>query len=160
MWYIQDGKQTYEVTVLPHSLTSGILRLAHDELGHNGCTRTYMMIKMLYYWKGLKNSVCHHTKRCKACLQRNGQVVCYTKSHFNVPEMPMQFISLDLIGEFHPDSATGNAYALTVICMLTEYTFCLPIKTKTASYIVQAYIDNVYSKFGGSSHISSDNGTK
>ena len=74
--------------------------------------------------------------------------------------MPMQFISIDLIGEFHPKSSAGNAYALTVICMLTGYTFCVPIKTKTASEVVQAYIDNVYSKFGGSSPISSDNGTE
>ena len=48
------------------------------------------------------------------------------------------FISMDLIGEFHPKPSTGNAYALTVICMLTGYTFCVPIKTKSASEVVQA----------------------
>ena len=64
------------------------------------------------------------------------------------------------LGEFHPKSSTGNAYALTVICMLTGYTFCVPIKTKTTSEVVQAYIDNAHSKFGGSSCISSDNGTE
>ena len=73
--------------------------------------------------------------------------------HFNVPEMPMQFISMDLIGEFHHKSSAGNAYVLTVICMLTGYTFCVIIKTKTASEVVQAHIDNVYCKFGGSSCI-------
>ena len=29
----------------------------------------------------------------------------------------MDFISMDLIGEFHPPSTHGNKYALTVICM-------------------------------------------
>ena len=32
--------------------------------------------------------------------------------------------------------------------------------TKTAEEVIQAYLDNVYSKFGGSTKILSDNGTK
>ena len=72
----------------------------------------------------------------------------------------MQFISMDLIGEFHPKSSAAYAYALTVIYMCTGYTLCIPIQTKTAYEVVQVYIDNIYSKFGGSSHIISDNGTE
>ena len=53
---------------------------------------------------------------------------------------------MDLIGEFHPPSCKGPKYALTVICMLTGYTFCIPLKTKTAAEVVKAYVDNVYAK--------------
>ena len=35
-----------------------------------------------------------------------------------------------------------------------------PLKTETTEEVIQAYIDNVYSKFGGSMKILSDNGTK
>ena len=72
----------------------------------------------------------------------------------------MQFISMDLIGEFHPPTIRKNKYALTVICMLMGYVFCVPLKTKTAEEAVQAYIDNIYSKFGGSMKILSNNGTQ
>ena len=58
-----------------------------------------------------------------------------------VPTTPMEFISMDLIGEFHPPSCKGHKYALTVICMLTGYTFCIPLKTKTAAEVVKAYVD-------------------
>ena len=34
------------------------------------------------------------------------------------------------------------------------------LKTKTAEEVIQAYIDNVYSKFRGSMKILSDNGTE
>ena len=44
--------------------------------------------------------------------------------------------------------------------MLTGYVFCVPLKTKTAEEVIQAYIDQVYSKFGGSFKILSDNGTE
>ena len=70
----------------------------------------------------------------------------------------MEFISVDLIGEFHPPSKVRR-YALTVICMLTGYTFYIPLKTKTAAEVAKAYIDNVYAKFGGSLNILSDNST-
>ena len=117
------------------------------------------MLRRLYFWKGMKPQVFKYVKQCKSCLQRNSQIVRYTPGHFNVPTS-MQFISMDLIGEFHPPSAKGHRYALTVICMLTGYTFCVPLKTKTAAEVVNAYIDHVYAKFGGSIKILSDNGTE
>ena len=72
----------------------------------------------------------------------------------------MQFISVDLIGEFHPPTSRKHRYALTVICMLKGYIFCVPLRTKTAEEVIQVYIDNVYSKFRGSLKILSDNGTE
>ena len=80
--------------------------------------------------------------------------------HFDVATFPMQFISMDLIGEFHPPTTKKNRYTLTVICMLTGYVFCIPLKTKTAEEVLQAYIDHVYSKFGESIKFLSDNGTE
>ena len=157
---VTDSDKIYETLVLPKALTAQILKMAHDDLGHNGMHRTYMLIKRLYYWKGLKPSVIHHIQRCYHCQQRNKQVVKYATLHFDVATFPMQFISMDLIGEFHPPTSKGKRYALTVICMLTGYVFCTPLKTKTAEEVLQAYIDNVYSKFGGSLKILSDNGTE
>ena len=158
--YVTDGDKTYETIVLPRALTAQILKMAHDELGHNGTHRTYMLLKRLYYWKGLKPSVVRHIQRCYHCQRRNKQVVKYATLHFDVATFPMQFISMDLIGEFHPHTSKGKRYALMVICMLTGYVFCIPLKTKTAEEVLQAYIDNVYSKFGGSLKILSDNGTE
>ena len=70
----------------------------------------------------------------------------------------MEFISMDLIGELYPPSKSGHKYALMVICMLTGYVFCVPLKSKLALEVVQVYIDHVYAKFGGSLQVLSDNG--
>ena len=43
---------------------------------------------------------------------------------------------------------------------VNRITFCIPLKTKTAREVVQAYIDEVYAKFGGSMKVLSDNGTE
>ena len=36
--------------------------MVHAELGHNRTHRTYVLLKRLYYWKGLKPSVEKHIK--------------------------------------------------------------------------------------------------
>ena len=143
--YVTDGNNTYETIVLPRALTAQILKMAHDNLGHNGTHRTYTLLKRLYYWKGLKPCVTKHIQRCYQCQRRNKQVVKYATLHFNVATFPMQFISMDLIGEFHPPTTKGKRYALTVICMLMGYVFCIPLKTKTTEEVLQAYVHNMYS---------------
>ena len=49
--YVTDGDKTYETVILPRALTAQILKMAHDDLGHNGAHRTYILLKRLYYWK-------------------------------------------------------------------------------------------------------------
>ena len=49
--FIEDGKQKFEVVVLPQALSSAALQLAHEGLGHNGSPRTYALLKRYYYWK-------------------------------------------------------------------------------------------------------------
>ena len=137
-----------------------ILELSHNKLGHNGINRTYAMLTRLYYWKGMNASITKHIKNCDVCQKCNLQVVPCAKLHFDAATFPMEFISMDLIGELYPPFRSGHKYALTMICMLTGYIFCMPLKTKQASEVLQAYIDNIYAKFGGSLKILSDNGTE
>ena len=65
--YVNDGNNTYKAVVLPRALIAQVLKMAHDDLGHNGTHRTYMLLKWLYYWKGLKPSVVKHVQRCYYC---------------------------------------------------------------------------------------------
>ena len=158
--YNTDYKQRFQALVIPVSYAKIVLKLAHDELGHNGTTRTYALVKRMFYWKGLKKDTENYVKTCHTCQQYNIQSVRYTPGHFEIPEAPMDFISMDLIGEFKMGSTQGNIYALTVICMLTGYTWCIPIADKSAEIIVKAHIREGYSKYGGSRKFLSDNGTE
>ena len=100
--FVEDGKQKFEVVVLPQVLSSTALHLAHEGLGHNGSPRTYALLKRYYYWKGLKPMVRKHVQACKFCQKHNKQAVKYSKYNFEAEPAPMKFISMDLIGEFHP----------------------------------------------------------
>ena len=72
----------------------------------------------------------------------------------------MEFIAIDLIGEFHPPSSKGNRYALTAVCMLTGFTFCILIKSKKAEDVMKAFTDNICCVFRPSKKILTDNGTE
>ena len=79
-----------------------------------------------------------HVQACKFCQEHNKQAVKYSKYNFETEPAPMKFISMDLIGEFHPPSSKGNRYAITVICMFTGYTLCIPIQNKKAEMVLKA----------------------
>ena len=62
MKYVSDNKQCFEVIVVPPQLASMLLKLAHDDLGHNGTVRTYMILRHSYYWKGMKSFIATYVK--------------------------------------------------------------------------------------------------
>ena len=145
---------------MPESLIQSILQTAHDESGHNGFPRTYSAIQRLYYWKGIKEDVLQHCRNCYTCQLHKTAAVKFEAKHFKPSLKPMDFIAMDLIGEFHPPSSQGNRYALTGVCMLTGFTWCIPIKLKKATDVARAYMQHVYSILGGSMKILTDNGTE
>ena len=158
--YVYDAKQQFETTVVPRSLCGILLRLSHDDLGHNGTAQTYMLLRRNYYWKGMRPEVTRYVKQCKLCWTHNSASTRYVKGMFKVPEAPMDFISMDLIGKFNPPSTQGNKFTLMVICMLSGWTWCIPIVDKSAPVIVQAYLKNIHHLFGPSQKILSDNGSE
>ena len=67
---------------------------------------------------------------------------------------------MDLIGEFHPVSSKGKRFALTAVCMLTGFTFCIPLKSKCTEDVIKSYINHICCTFGPSRKILTDNDTE
>ena len=148
--WIEDGR-TFKCILVPQVLQDFMIILAHDDSGHNRSRRTYNCLKRQYYWPGILKQIFRHCKKSKECvLQNQGQPEkCF--GHFDSPDLPMEFICMDLV---------GNKYVLTVIDMLTGFTIAVPIKNKNAGMICEAYQDNIYCVFGGSSRMLMDNGSE
>ena len=150
----------YTPIVVPDILKDCLLILGHDKQGHSGFRRTYTSLKNRCHWKGMKKSVHQHCTSCQVCAKHNIKTQQLKNEHFSSPPEPMEFIAMDLIGEFHPASSKGNGYALTAVCMLTGFTFCIPLKSKHAEDVIKAYIDHICCPFGPSRKILTDNGTE
>ena len=136
--YVYDAKQCFETTVVLRSLCGVLLKLSHDDQGHNGTAWTYMLLRQNYNWKGMRPKITKYVKQCKLCWTHNSASTRYVKGMFEVPEAPMDFISMDLTGKFNPPSSQGNKFALMVICMLSGWMWCIPIVDKSVPVIVQS----------------------
>ena len=154
---INSGHEFHAI-YLPSGLIFQVLRTAHDDLGHNGFPRTHAAIKRVFFWKGMKEDIRKHCKTCATCQLHKLENVKFERKIFKPSLQPMDFICMDLIGEFHPPTSRGHRYALTAVCMLTGFTWCVPLKTKTAEEVAKAYMDHIYCNFGGSIKILTDNG--
>ena len=108
----------------------------------------------------MKEDIRKHCKTCATCQLHKLENVKFERKIFKPSLQPMDFICMDLIGKFHPPTSCGHRYALTAVCMLTGFTWCVPLKTKTAEEVSKAYLDHIYSNFGGSIKIMMDNGTE
>ena len=150
----------YTPIIVPDILKDCLLILAHDKQGHNGFRRTYTSLKNRYHWKGMMKSVHQHSTSYQVCAKHNIKTQQLKNEHFSSPPQPMEFIAMDLIGEFHPASIKGNRSALTAVCMLTGFTFCIPLKSKCAKDVIKAYIDHICCPFGPSRKILTDNRTE
>ena len=157
--WTEDGR-TFKCILVPKVLQDFMIILVHDHSGHNGSRRTYSCLKRQYYWPGIRKQVFRHCKRCKECVLQNQGQPERSFGHFDLPELPMEFICMNLDGPIHPPSSRGNRYVLTVIDMLTGFTMAVPIKNKNADMICDAYRDHIYCTFGGSSRILTDNGSE
>ena len=83
MKYTTDNKQRFETIVVPEHYILALMRLAHDELGYNGSSRTYMMLRRLYFWKVIKPRVFKYVKQVQVLTtkkQSNSQVYTWTFS--------------------------------------------------------------------------------
>ena len=136
--WTEDGR-TFKFILVPKVLQEFMIILAHDHSGHNGSRRTYSCLKRQYYWPGIWKQVFRHCKRCKECVLQNQGQPEKGFGHFDTPELPMEFICMDLVGPIHPPSSRGNKYVLTVIDMLTGFTMAAPIKNNNADTICDAY---------------------
>ena len=125
-----DGGHKFCAIYLPSVLIFQVLRTSHDDLGHNGFPRTYAALKRVFFWKGMKEDIRKHCKTCATCQLHKLENIKFERKIFKPSLQPMDFICMDLIGEFHPPTSHGHRYALTAVCMLTGFIWCVQRQQK------------------------------
>ena len=69
---------------------------------HNGFARTYAALKWVFYWKGMKENIKDLCKMCATCTLHRAENIKFERKVIHPSLLPMDFICMDLIGEFHP----------------------------------------------------------
>ena len=77
--------------------------------------------------------------------------------HLEILQVPFAGCTMDCIGPL-PSTYIGNRQALTFIYLLTSYLITVPLKSKTASEVSMAYIQEILPKISCPKFIVQENG--
>ena len=146
-----------EALLLPKVLRPWIIASTHEFCGHQGGDRCYNKIRATYYWSGMKNNICQAISNCKICKMESPNLEKYMNLHLEIGTVPMHFLAMDTIEIRDADSA--YKYTFTLIDMLINYVFIIPVKDICGKTLVHEYIYKVYLPFGRMEKFLSDNGT-
>ena len=158
-WSVREGVHICKAMVVPKTLQQLVLTMMHDILGHNGTMRLYNYIRQLYFWQELKQDCVNHLHKCKYCQQISLKTQHYVDSKLRVPNVPMAYIAMDLLGKYSKTSQ-GHHYALTIICVLTSFVKVITIEDKKAEMVIKAGLIYMYTDKGRSKFILTDRGGK
>lgn len=116
---------------------------------HSGIPVTYMRIKKMFAWKGLKSDVDNLVKSCVTCQQAKPDITKLPGllQPLPVPSSASQVISLDFV-EGLPQSGNFNCI-LVVVDSFTKYGHFIPLNHPfTAASVAKAFLDHVYQLHG------------
>ena len=139
-----------------------ILKAYHDDPlgGHSGYSRLISKIKMKYEWKGMTKDVIQHIKNCVKCQlnkpsRKTKEELCITET----PTKTNELISIDTVGPL-AESDQGYKYILTIQCNLSKHVVAIPMRSKTANSIAEAFFEGFIYIFGFPKVVISDMGSE
>ena len=105
----------------------------------------------------MKNDICQAISNCKICKMESPNLGKYMSLHLEIGAAPMHFLAMDTIEIRDVDSA--YKYTFTLIDILTNYVFVIPVKDICRKTLVHEYIYKVYLPLGRMEKFLYDNGT-
>ena len=156
--YAVDIKgETIQAILLSKALRPWIIASVHKFSGHQGDQRSYNKIQGTFFWNGMKNDICQAIANCKVCIMESPNLGRYMNLHLEIGTAPMHFLAMDTI-EIR-NTRSPYQYTFTLIDMLTNYVFAIPVKDISSKTLVHEYIYKVYLPFGRTEKFLSDNST-
>jgi len=102
-----------------------ILRLSHESVcgGHLGKRKTRELIRLSFYWPGLRKSVLTHVQSSCECQLRSKPLITdrVPITPITRADVPFQVINMDCIGPLDPPAAQGHKYCLCVVDSCTRW---------------------------------------
>lgn len=148
-WYIgSSGNLRQRLIVELHNSPVG---------GHSGQQGTYMRLKSMFYWNGLKRDVIEYVRACDTCQRCKDEHIHSPGllQPLAIPEQAWSSISMDFI-EGLPKSHNKEV-VLVIIDRLTKYGHFLALSHPyTVEQVAEMFMENIYKLHGLPQDIVSD----
>jgi transposase InsO family protein len=154
-------KGTVEQSMVPKALVKETLRLHHEGFAHMGANRMLETIKLRYFWSKMDQDIIKHTGKCINCKLRKSY-----QRRPTVPIMkyddtarPLDRVHVDLTGPL-PQTKGHHRYIMVIKDYLTKYVWLIPLKTKGAVEVAEAFVGEFICQAGIPGRVVSDRGNE
>lgn len=106
--------------VIPRNLTSRVLQMMRDDLGHIGTTKTTTRVKEKFFWPSMSLEIEEWCKNCLPCRGRRNPVPTR-----RAPPQPIvtcrpgELVTMDIVE--YPLSSQGFRYCLAMVDHFTKW---------------------------------------
>jgi hypothetical protein len=154
-------KGVLEQTMVPQKLERSTLRMHHEGFGHMGSNRMLETLRLRYFWPKMDQDIIKHTGKCINCklrksYQRRPKVPIMK---YDDTSRPLDRVHVDLTGPL-PESKGKNKYIMVIKDYLTKYVWLVPLKTKGAVEVTEAFVGEFICQAGVPGRVVSDRGNE
>jgi hypothetical protein len=138
-------------------LRRGLIKEAHERLGHLGNLKTISELRQEFFWPGLSKDVRLFVQGCETCQRTKSPTVAPTGKMMTppIPLGPLRHLAIDFVGPLH--SATHYDMILMCTCRLSGFTRLVPVLQKdTAEKTASRFFTGWLATFGAPKSIISD----
>lgn len=142
---------------VPGGLRDEILAYCHNHSGHPGIVRTWIVVKSMFWWKGVKKETEAYVKSCHHCQMEKARHVKPPGSLQLIlsPMEPFHTISIDFVDEL--PLVRGRNRLATVTCKATKAVIFLALpKECGGAAFADIFLESVYPRWGMPAKIISD----
>ena len=161
LYYRWEKETPRKLLVVPRALRSEVFQLNHDvpTAGHFSHDKTLARLKQKYIWKGMRADCLNYTRTCAVC-SFNKKPTRKAKAALRSYHAgaPLERVHIDILGPFHPPSATGNQYVLMLVDQFTKWLECYPLPLQTAELVAKAFVNGFIARFGCPLQVHTDQG--
>jgi len=143
--------------LLPQQYRQRVIDRCHAEVGHSALAKTLSRIQEHYIWPGMRKFVREYIRHCVKCNTITPSNPAHPRGTVPVPPAPFHTWGIDLVGPF-PRDRRGRQYLMTCVDHLTGWAEAIPIASKNAESVQDAFLHNIVARYGLPSILISDNG--
>ena len=148
---MENGK--HQLVVKPPARL-GILRSAHDRLGHKGTFSVRHTVQIRFWWPGLLNDIKWYLSTCHECQLRRTQ-------HWHIPPVvaePAPLFAKAYIDTFFMPPSNGFKYFVHARCSLTAYPEFRMLRKENENTLAAFIFEELICRWGSLREIVTDNG--
>ena len=116
---------------MPQSLVPQIIKIFHENRGHQGISRSVNMMKRLFWFRRMREQVNKHVNNCMIYCQHANHKAKYESKHLPIPQRLFDGICLDCVG---PMERSSRGFKWVLTCINLHSLFLLAVEVSRQCY--------------------------